>query len=177
MSGKENQRFKEKSYLRHPLCCQSETDSDGGEEALRYVRHNDPDKEDDSVEPVVAEDEGDDEEADAKEDSDGGDDVDEVLDLLGDGGLPTLQTRCESSDSSHDCVVSDVDDHPNAGPLHGVGREEGKVSRLKGVLRCKRIGRLKRNKVSRGNLKLTSFVNSGLLVCGSDSPVSEELST
>ena len=145
MSGKDNQRRTEKSYIRHPLSCQSETDSGSSEEALRYVCHNDPHEKDDSVEPVVAEDEGDDEEADAKEDSDGGDDVDEVLDFLGNGGLTTLQTRGESSDSSHDCVVSDVDDHPNAGPLHGVGREEGKVSRLKGVLRCKRIGRLKRN--------------------------------
>ena len=92
MSGKDNQRRKEKSYLRHPLCCQSETDSDGGEEALRYVRHNDPDKEDDSVEPVVAQDEGDYEETDAKEDGDGGNDVDEVLNLLGNGGLATLKS-------------------------------------------------------------------------------------
>ena len=97
MSGKENQRFKEKSYLRHPLCCQSETDSDGGEEALRYVCHNDPDEEDDSVEPVVAEDEGNDEEADAKEDSDGGDDVDEVGDLFGDRSVASVQPRSESS--------------------------------------------------------------------------------
>ena len=158
MSGKENQRFKEKSYLRHPLCCQSETDSDGGEEALRYVCHNDPDEEDDSVEPVVAEDEGDDEEADAKEDSDGGDDVDEVLDFLGNGGLTTLQTRGESSDSSHDCVVSDVDDHPNAGPLHGIGGEKGKVSRLKGVLRCKQTYRSAQRKQSVKRKIETPFV-------------------
>ena len=177
MSGKDNQRRKEKSYLRHPLCCQGETDGDSCKKSFRYIGDDDADEEDDSVEPVVAEDEGDDEEADAKEDSDGGDDVDEVLDLLGNGGLTTLQTRCESSDSSHDCVVSDVDDHPNASPLHGIGGEEGKVSCLKGVLRCISIGRIRRNKVSRGKLKLTSFVNSGLLVCGSDSPVSEELST
>ena len=148
MSGKDNQGRKDKSYLRHPLCCQSETDSDGSEETLWYVGHNDPDEKDDSVEPVMAEDEGDDEEADAKEDSDGGDDVDEVLYLLGNGGLTTLQTGCESSDSSHDCVVSDVDDHPNASPLHGIGREEGKVSCLKRVLRCIRIGQIRRNRAS-----------------------------
>ena len=97
MSGKDNQRRKEKSYLRHPLCCQSETDSDGSEKALGYVCHNDPDEEDDSVEPVVAQDEGDDEEADAKEDSDGGDDVDEVGDLFGDRSVASVQPRSESS--------------------------------------------------------------------------------
>ena len=134
-------------YLRHPLCCQGETDGDSCKKSFRYIGDDDADEEDDSVEPVVAEDEGDDEEADAKEDSDGGDDVDEVLDLLGNGGLSTLQTRCESSDSSHDCVVSDVDDHPNASPLHGIGREEGKVSCLKRVLRCISIGQTRRNKV------------------------------
>ena len=75
-------------------------DSGGSEQALRLVCHNDPDEKDDSVEPVVAEDEGDDEEANAKEDSSGGDDVDEVLDLLGNEGLTSLQTICESSDSS-----------------------------------------------------------------------------
>ena len=97
MSGKDNQRRKEKSYLRHPLCCQSETDSDCSEEAFRYVCHNDPDEEDDSVEPVVAEDEGDDEEADAKEDGDGGDDVDEVGDLLGNRSVAGVQSRGKSS--------------------------------------------------------------------------------
>ena len=96
MSGKDNQRFEEKSYLRHPLCCQSETDSDGSEEALRYVCHNDPDEEDDSVEPVVAEDESDDEEGDAEEDGNAGDDVDEVFNLFGNGGLSSFKTRSQT---------------------------------------------------------------------------------
>ena len=116
---------KKKSNLRHPPCCQSETDSDGGEVALRYVSHNDLDEKDDSVEPVVGivtEDEGDDEEVDAKEDSDGGDDVDEVFDLPGNGGLATLQNRCESSDSSHDCVVSDVPSLPSRALVEKMAR-------------------------------------------------------
>ena len=137
MSGKDNKRRKEKSYLRHPLCCQSETDSDGSEEALRYVCHNDPDEEDDSVEPVVAEDEGDDEEADPKEDGNGSDDVDKVFDLLGDWGLATLQPRGEPGNPPHHCVVSDVDDHPEASALHGISGEEGKISRLERVLQAK----------------------------------------
>merc|ERR1719239_489754 len=101
------------------------------------VCHDDSDQEDDGVEPVVAEDEGDDEEADAEEDSDGGDDVDEVFNLLGDGGLPSLETRGESSNPSHHRVVSDVDDHPDAGALHCVCGEECKVSRLQWVwMKC-----------------------------------------
>ena len=89
--------MKDQSYLRHPLCCQSETDSDGSEKTLGYICHNDSDEEDDCVEPVVAEDEGDDEEADAKEDGDGGDDVDEVGDLFGDRSVAGVQSRSESS--------------------------------------------------------------------------------
>merc|ERR1719382_2265427 len=52
----------------HPLGSQGEADSDGGKKTFRHVGHDDADQEDDSVEPVVAEDEGDDEEGDAKED-------------------------------------------------------------------------------------------------------------
>ena len=137
MSGKDNQRRTEKSYIRHPLSCQSETDSGSSEEALRYVCHNDPHEKDDSVEPVVAQDESDYEETDTKEDGDCGDDVDEVLNLLGDGGLATLKSRDEPSNPAHHRVVSDVDHHPDTGSLHGVCRKEGEVSCLEGVLRCK----------------------------------------
>ena len=76
-------------------------DSGGSEQALRLVCHNHPDEKDDSVEPVVAEDEGDDEEGDSEEDGDGGDDVDEVLDLLGNRGLTSLKTGGKTSNSAH----------------------------------------------------------------------------
>ena len=81
----------------HPLGGEGEADRDRGEQALGHVGHDDPDEEDDCVEPVVAEDEGDDEEADAKEDGDGGDDVDEVGDLFGDRSVAGVQSRSESS--------------------------------------------------------------------------------
>ena len=80
----------------HPLGCQSETDSDSSKETLGHVGDDDADEEDDRVEPVVAEDEGDDEEGDSEEDGDAGDDVDEVLDLLGDGGLASLKSGGEA---------------------------------------------------------------------------------
>ena len=82
-------------------------------------------------------DEGNDEEADPKEDGNSSDDMDEVFDLLGDWRLPSLETRGESCNPAHHCVVSNVDHHPNTGSLNGVCREESKISCLEGVLRCK----------------------------------------
>ena len=46
---------------------------------------------------MIAEDEGDDEEADAEEDGDGSDDVDEVGDLFGNGSVAGVQPRGKSS--------------------------------------------------------------------------------
>ena len=109
MSGKENQRRKEKSYLRHPLCCQSETDSDSSKETLGHVGDDDADEEDDRVQPVVAEDEGDDEEGDAKEDGDAGDDVDEVFNLLGDGGLSSFEARGQPGNPGYQRVLMDME--------------------------------------------------------------------
>ena len=88
-------------YLRHPLCCQGETDGDSCKKSFRYIGDDDADEEYDSVEPVVAQDEGDYEETDAKEDGDGGNDVDEVLNLLGNRGLTSLKTRGKTSNSAH----------------------------------------------------------------------------
>ena len=80
------------SNLSHPQIYILKTDGDSCKKSFRYIGDDDADEEDDSVEPVVAQDECNDEETDAKEDGDGGDDVDEVLDLLGDGGLATLKS-------------------------------------------------------------------------------------
>merc|ERR1719242_2934076 len=57
----------------------------------------------------------------------------EVSNLLSDGSLVTLETRGQTSNSSHDGVVSDVDDHSNSCSLHGIGREEGKILGLEGI--------------------------------------------
>lgn len=73
------------------------------------------DKEDDSVQPVVAECEGDDEERDSQEHGDAGDDVDEVMDLLGDGGLSGVQARGEPGNTTHHGVVSTADHYSLGG--------------------------------------------------------------
>lgn len=51
---------------------------DSRQQALWDIGDNNADEEDDCVQPVVAHEEGDDEEENAKEDSHPGDDVDEV---------------------------------------------------------------------------------------------------
>merc|ERR1719341_1773209 len=119
---------------RHPLGGQRQADGDGGKKTFGHVGHDDADQEDDGVEPVVAEDEGDDEEGDTEEDSNAGDDVNEVFNLFGDGGLSSFKTRGQTSNPAHDSVVTDVDDHAHGGSLYCVGREEGQVLRLQGVL-------------------------------------------
>ena len=67
--------------LGHSLGGEGEADSDSGEETFWDISDDDTDEEDDSFEPVVAEDEGEDEEGNTEENSDTSDDVDEMLDF------------------------------------------------------------------------------------------------
>ena len=104
---------------------------DCGKRTLRDVGHGDTDQGDDSVRPVVAKDKSDHEEAYTEGGSDGSDDGDEMLNLLGDGVLTSFQSRGQSGNPPHDC---DVDDHTHAGSLHGVGGEGGQALSLQWVL-------------------------------------------
>ena len=58
-----------------------------------YVGDDDSDQEDDGVQPMVAKDEGDDEEADAEKDGDAGDQVDEVSDFYNHRNQGDLQSQ------------------------------------------------------------------------------------
>merc|ERR1719384_1086505 len=118
----------------HPLGGEGEADGDGGQQTLGHVGHDDTDQEDDGVQPVVAEDEGDDEESDSEEDSDSGDDVDEVSNLLSNGSLVALQARGQTSNPAHHGVVSNVDHHSGGSSLHGVGGEESQVLGLQRIV-------------------------------------------
>ena len=91
------------------------THRDRCEQTLWHVGDDDSDEEDDSIQPVVAEDEGDDEEGDAEEDSHARDDVDEVLNLVGDGSLTHLQATGQVCNSSHHRAVTSRDHHATAG--------------------------------------------------------------
>ena len=87
------------------------TYSDGGQQPFGHVSHNDADEEDDGLQPRVTQDDGQDEKGDAQEDGHACDDVDEMLDLFGDGGFAGLQARGQSSDATHDRAVSGADNN------------------------------------------------------------------
>ena len=85
------------------------------EQTLRHVGDDDSDEEDDSIEPEIAEDEGDDEERDAEEHSNAGNEVDEMLDLLGNWRLSHFQAGGQVGDAAHDSAVTGVDNDASCG--------------------------------------------------------------
>jgi hypothetical protein len=99
----------------HALGGERQTHGDSGEQTLGHVGHDDTDEEDDSVEPMVAEDESNDEESHTQEDGHASDQVDEMVDFLGDGGLAGAQTGGQASNTSHDGVVTAADDNAHGG--------------------------------------------------------------
>ena len=84
----------------------SNTYGDGSEQSLGHVSHNDTDKEDDSIQPVVTQNERNDEERDSEEHGYSGNDVDEMSNLLSNWSLTSLQSRSQVSDTSHHCAVT-----------------------------------------------------------------------
>ncbi|KAF3839280.1 hypothetical protein F7725_017997 [Dissostichus mawsoni] len=61
---------------------------DSSQQPFGHVSHDDADEEDDGLQPAVTQDDGQDKEGNAQENSHAGDDVDEMLDLFGDGVFP-----------------------------------------------------------------------------------------
>lgn len=86
------------------------TYSDCGQQSLRHISHNDANKEDDGLQPAVTQDDGQDEKRHTEEHGHTCDNVDEMLNLLGNGSFAGVQTRSQSSNSTHDCAISGVDD-------------------------------------------------------------------
>jgi len=112
----------------HALGGESKADSDSGEETFWDIGDNDTDQEDDSFEPVVAEDEGKDEEDNTEEDGNTSNDVDEMLDFLGNWRITRVDVGSEGGDSAHDSVVTASNDDTSGGTFDAVGREESKVT-------------------------------------------------
>lgn len=82
------------------------TDRDCSQQTLRYVSYNDSNEEDDGIKPLVAEDEGNDEERDTEEHSDAGDEVDEMFDLSRYRRLTHLQAGRQVRNASHHCTIA-----------------------------------------------------------------------
>ena len=119
---------------RHLFGRQREADCDGGQNSFRNVRNDDSDQEDDGVDPRVTHAQRDDEEDDAEGDSNASDDVDEVLQLLGDRTFANFESWGQSGDAAHDTVVADADDHTFRRALDRKGREECEVLCLERVV-------------------------------------------
>lgn len=66
---------------RHSLGSESQTHGDSGQQAFWHVSDNDTNEEDDCIKPVVAQNESNDEEGDAKEDGHTGDNVNKMFNL------------------------------------------------------------------------------------------------
>lgn len=88
------------------------TYSHSSQQTLRHVSDDDTNEEDHSIEPVIAEDEGNDEEGDAEEDRHASDDVNKVLNLLGNRRLTHFKTGSEVSNSSDNSTIARI--HHNA---------------------------------------------------------------
>lgn len=84
---------------------------DCSEKTFWYVGNDNTNQEDDGIEPVVAEDEGYDEEGNTEEDGHSCDQMNEVVNLASDRRLTHLQSRGKVGNATHDSSVASVDDH------------------------------------------------------------------
>ncbi len=167
--------------LGHALCGEGEADGDGGQEAFRDVGDDDADEEDDGIEPVVAEDEGDDEEGDAEEDGHASDDVDEVLDLREKEKESEKKRKQKVNKTSAKKMFTSlaIGVSPISSPEARFAIRPIKVrspvlmTMPRPVPSTQFVEKKAMFFVSSG----LGLVHSGLRDCGSDSPVSELLST
>lgn len=92
-----------------------------GQKSFRYVGNDDSNKKDDSIEPEVSKDEGDDKEGNSQKDGHARDDVNKMADLFGDRCLAHFEARGEVGDSAHDSVITSPD-HQSATCPCGCGQ-------------------------------------------------------
>jgi len=119
---------------RHTLGGQGQAHGDSGQKTFWHVGDNDTDEEDDSLEPVVSEQEGQAEEGDTQEYGDSGNDVDEMLDFAGNGRVAGFESRGERGNSTHDGVITALDYDTGGATFVTVSGEESNVLGLERVL-------------------------------------------
>ena len=95
----------------HTLGSQSQANCDSSQQSFGYVGDDDTDQEDDSVEPLVAKSQSNDEESDTEENGYSGDEMDKVGNLTSNRSLASVQSRSQTSDTTHHRVVTDADDN------------------------------------------------------------------
>mmetsp|Transcript_12653 Transcript_12653/g.39934 ORF Transcript_12653/g.39934 Transcript_12653/m.39934 type:complete len:787 (+) Transcript_12653:1142-3502(+) len=117
----------------HALGREGEGHSHRGEEALGHVGHDDADGKHHVLDDGGADDDADDKEDHAEGDGHRGDKGDELLDLLGDGGILVGGLGGEAGDLAHNGAVAAADDAAaGLASLHD-GRVEDKVGGLEGL--------------------------------------------
>ncbi len=87
----------------------SNTYSYSSQETLWHISDNDTNEEDDSFQPRVAKDQGEDEKGDTQEDGYTSDDMDKVLNLNRDGSATNFKTRGKGGNTTHDSAITSVD--------------------------------------------------------------------
>ena len=115
----------------HALGRQGQRHSHGGEETFRHVGDDDTNHEDDVLDDRRAVRQTDDEEDDTESNGHDGDELNELLNLLGDRRVFVARFGGETRDLTHHGAVSGADDDTAAGTRVNDGGVEAKVGRLK----------------------------------------------
>lgn len=92
------------------------------------------DQKDDRIEPVVFQDECNDEESDTQKDGYTSDDVDKVMNLLGDWCITRVQAGRQISNTTHDRTIAGSNDDARARALDCVRAKESDVTRLERII-------------------------------------------
>mmetsp|Transcript_17079 Transcript_17079/g.20562 ORF Transcript_17079/g.20562 Transcript_17079/m.20562 type:complete len:318 (-) Transcript_17079:784-1737(-) len=119
--------------LRHTLCGQGQGHRDSGEQTLRHVGDNDTDNEDDILDNVGTHTHTDEEKADTQNNSDSGDQVHELLNLLSDWARVVHSLCGKTSDLAHGSAITSSDDNSPQASCGDHGSVEHQVLGLHGL--------------------------------------------
>ena len=101
---------------------------------FRHIGNNNSNQENYSIQPMVSKDKCNNEKGDTKKNGHASDDVDEMSDLLGNWGITRFQSRSQTSNPTHDSVISNVDNYTFACSFNSVGGEKGQILGFNGVI-------------------------------------------
>ena len=110
---------------------------------------------------MVTQDKGDDEEGHTQKHSHSSDDMDKMSNFLSNWCISSLQSRCQTSNTTHDSVVTDVDDNTLASAFDCIGGEKGNVLGFQRILMGEFRGSLLRFRFP-SQRRVINFKTSGL---------------
>ena len=80
-------------------------------ETFRNIGHNDTNEKDDSIQPVVAKNECNDEEGHTKKHGDSCDEMNEMCNFTGNWCFVVFKPRCQVRDTTHDSSITCIDNY------------------------------------------------------------------